>query len=258
MTRRIWTSCRVAATSAEAPPGAAGGLCHPSRDAEKASTTGRRRGRRARSWGRGGRVRPQREPAHREARLRERGVRHRRRARAQAAAEEGEPAPVAHVRLRRRALAHLPLRPPAALPAALVDRRSRLARVPARDRLRARVPGPAEGPLLRAEREDRQGALEEEPPPLRRVLADDRRRPRLPVLHAPGGVPAGPGGRRRVRGRLERPDRPRALAVQVGADRVLAAAARRAPLLRLLGPQRLRRGRADRPADLGLPGATTR
>ena len=39
---------------------------------------------------------------------------------------------------------------------------------------------------------------------------------------------AGPGRRRRLRGRLERQDRPRALALQVGADRVLAAAAERA------------------------------
>ena len=87
---------------------------------------------------------------------------------------------------------------------ALVDRRPRHARVPADDRLRARVPGPAEGPLLRARREDRQGRLEEEPQPLRRVLADDRRGRRLPVVHAPGGLPAGAGGRRRLRGRLGR------------------------------------------------------
>ena len=53
-------------------------------------------------------------------------------------------------------------------------------------------------------------------------------------------------------------DRPRAVALQGGADRVLAAAARRAPLLRLLGPQRLRPERRHRPQDLVASRRTTR
>ena len=62
-------------------------------------------------------------------------------------------------------------RPP--VQAALDDRRARHARVPAHDRLRPRLPRPAEGPLLRAERQDRARstgarASAAAPPPRRR------------------------------------------------------------------------------------------
>ena len=88
VTRRIWALLAGrGALRLRAPPGTAGGLCHPSRDAETPPPPGGRRARRARGRGCGGRVRPQREPAHREARIRGRGVRHHRGAGPQATAE---------------------------------------------------------------------------------------------------------------------------------------------------------------------------
>ena len=100
---------------------------------------------------------------------------------------------MADLRVRRRTPAHLAVPAPAAVQAAVDDRRARHARVPAHGRLRPHVPRAAEGPLLRAEREDRPGRLAQEPGPLRGVLADDRQGRRLPVLHAPRRLLAGPG-----------------------------------------------------------------
>ena len=63
--------------------------------------------------------------------------------------------------------------------------------------LRQRLHGPAEGPLLRAQRQDRQARLQdEELQALRGVVAHARERHDLPVLHGLRGVPA---GRRRTR-----------------------------------------------------------
>ena len=90
--------------------------------------------------------------------------------------------------------------------------------------------------------------------PLRGVLAHDREERRLRLLHAPGRVPAGAGRRRRVRGGLGRRDRPRTVEVQVGADRVLAAAEGQAPVRRVMGPRCLRAQRGERQADLALRG----
>ena len=70
----------------------------------------------------------------------------------------------------------------------------------------------------------------------------------------PVQCPQDQAGADRLRRRLGRGHRPRALALQDGADRVVAAAAERAPVRRHLGPQGLRARRRHRPADLELPG----
>ena len=118
-----------------------------------------------------------------------------------------------------------------------------------------RLPRPAEGPLLRAERQDRQGRLAQEPRPLRRLVADDRQGTsstsptctpwcaRRTRPGADGFVVAWDADTGRERWRYK-----------TRADRVLAAAARQPPLRRLLGPRRARDQREDRQADLALPG----
>ena len=70
----------------------------------------------------------------------------------------------------------------------------------------------------------------------------------------PVECPQDQAGRRRLPRRLGRRHRPGAVALQVGADRVVAAAEERPTLRRHLGPQRLRLERQDRQADLELPG----
>ena len=162
---------------------------------------------------------------------------------------------MAHLRLRQRALARLPLQAPTAVQAPVDDRRPRLDRVPAERRLRARLRRPAEGSLLRAQRRDRPGELAQEPRPLRRRVADDRQGPRLPVLHAPRRCCAqGQDGADGFVVAWDAADRARALALRGRAVRVLAAAAWQPPLRRLLGPRRARDQREDRQAHLALRG----
>ena len=135
--------------------------------------------------------------ADREARLRHRGVRDHRRAGAQAAARRRRAElPGRRTATTSSARRSRPYDHRAAVPAHVADRRARHARVPAVGRLRQRLPRPAEGPVLRARRQDRQGRLERRtssaaPPPRRRSA-----RARLPVLHGLRALPAGRSRRR--------------------------------------------------------------
>ena len=216
-------------------------------DRRRAGAARRRRGRRLQgAVGRG--------PA-REARLGHGGVRGHRHARAAPAAQaQGDRRAVAHLRLRRPAHEGLAVRVPPAVQAHLAGRRPRHDRVPAQRRLRQRLHGPAEGPVLRAERQDRQADLQDqELQALRRGLTDARQRHDLPVVHGLRGVRPGRPEPHGLRDRDGRDDREAEVALQGHAVRVLAAAARRDPLRGLVGRQRARDPGEDREARVDLP-----
>ena len=168
-----------------------------------------------------------------------------------ARAAAGEPAPLADLRLRRRPPAHLPLRPPAALPPALEDRRPRHARVPA---------DVGYGHVYVAQQKGLFFALDAKTgkvdwrKSLGRCAASSPTIGKGVVYQSymhPVECLQDQAGRERLPGGVGRRHRPRALALQDRADRVVAAAQERPPLRRHLGPQRLRDQRGHRQARSG-------
>ena len=121
-------------------------------------------------------------------------------------------------------------------------------------RLRPRLRRAAEGPLPRAQRGERPGRWRKS---LGRCAASSPTIGKGVVyqayMHRVECV-QGQSGRGRLRRRLGRAHGPRALALQDGARRVLAAPSRQAALLRRLGQRRPRDQRGDWPPHLALPG----
>ena len=149
---------------------------------------------------------------------------------------------MADVRLRRPA--HAPrsrlAQAQAAVPRPLEAEGPRRHRVPALGRLRQGLRRAAEGPLLRGQRSDRKGRLDEALHAMRRGFADHRRRDRLPGVHARAALPEARGRSGRIRRRLERAERQGVLACARRLGRVVAGGRRQEPLLRLVGPASLR------------------
>ena len=134
-----------------------------------------------------------------------------------------------------------------------VDARDTLEFPPSR-RLRQRLPGAAEGPLLRPERQDRQADLQDqELQALRRVVADTRDGTIYQAYMDFMACGQGDLEPDRLRDRDGREDRPAEVALQGQAVRVVAAAAQRDPLRGLLGRQRARDPGEDRQARVDPP-----
>src|SRR5205807_10404066 len=129
----------------------------------------------------------------------------------------------------------------AAVPRDLAARGRLLHRVPARRRARPALRRTAPRPVPGPRHADRQAPLDAEVPPLFTILAGVLERRRLPGLHPASVLEREPHAvGRRLRDRVRRADRARALAGAGRLERVVGPARRPPPLLRLLGPQGLR------------------
>jgi hypothetical protein len=160
---------------------------------------------------------------------------------------------VADVRPPRAAHAHVGrLQAPTAVPAALDVQGGPRARVPAVDRLRTPLPGPAARAVLRLPPPDGQDRLAAALQPLLGRLADRRVPGRLPRMDATAPVQPLPPKPAWDGGRDGGPDREDRLALPRRRLRVLTARRRQDPVRRIVGPQAPRDQHLHRQGPLAI------